>query len=97
MPKAFLDGDGVAVSLAADVVIRVRRTVVVDIERPVIQVLVIVTTVVQARVTTVEVSIIRGYGLSSLPPTSSGSSHAAFGGRSWRRQPKLPYLYDVLP
>lgn len=43
----------------ADVVVRVRRTVVVDVERSVILVLVIVTAMVQARVTTIEVPVIR--------------------------------------
>ncbi len=44
---------------AADVVVRVRRTVVVDVERTVILVLVVVTAMVQARVTTVKVPVIR--------------------------------------
>ena len=47
----------------ADVVVLVRRTVVVDVERTVILVLVIVTAVVQARITTVEVPVIRDHRL----------------------------------
>ena len=47
----------------ADVVVRVRRSVVVDVERTVILVLVIVTAMVQARVTTVEVPVIRDHRL----------------------------------
>ena len=48
---------------AADVVVGVRRTVVVDVERPVILVLVVVPAMVQARVTTVEIPVIRDHRL----------------------------------
>lgn len=60
----------------ADVGVRVRRTVVVNVERPVIQVLVIVTAVVQARVTTVEVPIIRDHRLLHSRPPISGVFHS---------------------
>lgn len=30
------------------------------------------------------------------PYLYQGNSHAAFGGRSWRRQPMLSFEYDVL-
>lgn len=53
---------------AADVVVRVRRTVVVDVERAVILVLVIVTAVVQARVTTVEIPVIRDIVCCTVDP-----------------------------
>lgn len=43
----------------ADVGVGVRRVVVVNVERPVVLVLVIVTAMVQARVTTVEIPVIR--------------------------------------
>ena len=45
--------------LAADVRVRVRGAVVVDVEQTVVQVLVIVATNVQARVGSVEVPVIR--------------------------------------
>ena len=100
-----------------------------------ILVLVIVTAMVQARVTTVEIPVIRdivcckvdpalppyqrkavlfrakmlhfefvkgeawGKGLRSphpKPPPHQGNSHAAFGGRSWRRQPMPELEYDTL-
>ena len=47
----------------ADVVVRVRRVVVVDVERTVILVLVIVTAMVQARISTIEVPVIRDHRL----------------------------------
>lgn len=47
----------------ADVVVRVRRSVVVDVERTVILVLVIVTAMVQARISTIEVPVIRDHRL----------------------------------
>lgn len=104
----------------ADVVVRVRRTVVVDVERTVILVLVIVTAMVQARVTTVIVPVIRdivcctvdpiclfmkissemqGEGAAAPSPLHSypyRGYHAAFGGRSWRRQPMTSLALDVL-
>lgn len=52
----------------ADVVVRVRRTVVVDVERTVILVLVIVTAMVQARVTTVIVPVIRDIVCCTVDP-----------------------------
>lgn len=54
---------GLCKDATADVVVRVRRTVVVDVERTVILVLVIVTAMVQARVTTVEIPVIRDHRL----------------------------------
>lgn len=119
----------------ADVGVRVRRTVVVHVERPVILVLVIVTAMVQARVTTVEIPVIRDIVCCKVDPALSpyqrksglleqnrsilnfykaevggrdcgpltpnpllyrGISHAAFGGRSWRRQPMTEYVTDAL-
>ena len=47
----------------ADAVVLVRRTVAVDVERTVTLVLVIVTAVAQARVTTVEAPVIRDHRL----------------------------------
>ena len=53
--RAFLEA-------TADIGAGARRSVVAHAERPVIPVLVIVTAMVQARVTTVEIPVIRGIG-----------------------------------
>ena len=124
----------------ADVGVGVRRRVVVDVERPVVLVLVIVTAMVQARVGSVKVPVIRdivcctvdpigkiwGGGTFQRPPlvffgvkysilnfvggnAGEGTAvpsplhpylhrgcHAAFGGRSWRRQPMSVPAFDVV-
>lgn len=54
---------GFSKDATADVRVGVRRSVVVHVERPVVLVLVIVTAMVQARVTTVEVPVIRDHRL----------------------------------
>ena len=55
----------------ADVGVGVRRSVVVHVERPVILVLVIVTAMVQARVTTVEIPVIRDIVCCKVDPALS--------------------------
>lgn len=62
----------------ADVGVRVRRTVVVHVERPVVLVLVIVTAMVQARVTTVKVPVIRDIVCYTVDPALSLYQKKAF-------------------
>lgn len=62
----------------ADVGVRVRRGVVVHVERPIILVLVVVTAMVQARVTTVKVPVIRDIVCYTVDPALSLYQKKAF-------------------
>ena len=78
----------------ADAGVRVRRTVVVHVERPVILVLVIVTAVVQARVTTVEIPVIRDIVCCKVDPALSSYQRRAVSNVvliKVKRSPSAPF------
>ena len=78
----------------ADVGVCVRRTVAVHAERPVILALVIVTAVVQARVTTVEIPVIRDIVCCKVDPALSSYQRRAVSNVvliKVKRSPSAPF------
>ena len=85
--RAFLEA-------TADVGVRVRRTVAVHVERPVILALVIATAAVQARVTTVEIPVIRDIVCCKVDPALSSYQRRAVSNVvliKVKRSPSAPF------